>query len=47
MLGILSGWLFQGLHGDQRPMSSLIKEFYRVLFAICDEDSTLLKLQWT
>jgi hypothetical protein len=39
--GILSGWLFQGIQGEQRPMSSFSEEFYRVLFAVRDEDSSL------
>jgi hypothetical protein len=42
-LGILSGWLFQDSHGDQRPMSSFSEEFYRVLFAIRDEDPSLFE----
>ena len=44
MLGILSGWLFQASHGDQRSMSSFSEEFYRVLFAIRDEDSSLFEV---
>jgi hypothetical protein len=42
-LGILSGWLFQNPQGEQRPMSSFSKEFYWVLFAICDEDPSLFE----
>ena len=41
--GILSGWLFQDNQGEQRPMRSFSEEFYRVLFAIRDEDPSLFE----
>jgi hypothetical protein len=37
-LSIFSGWLFQGPQGEQCSMSSFSEEFYRILFAIRDED---------
>jgi hypothetical protein len=42
-LAIFSGWLFQDIDGNQRTMSSFSEEFYRILFAIREEDSTLFE----
>jgi hypothetical protein len=42
-LGIFSGWLFQGPQGEQRSMTSFSEEFYRILFAIRDEDPSLFE----
>ena len=42
-LEIFSGWLFQDGDGNQRTMSSFSEEFYRILFAIREEDSTLFE----
>jgi hypothetical protein len=42
-LGIFSGWLFQGVKGKQRSMSSFAEKFYRVLFVIREEDPTLFE----
>jgi hypothetical protein len=37
------GWIFQGLQGEQCSMSSFSEEFYRILFAIHDEDPSLFE----
>ena len=43
-LVIFSGWLFQDDSlGEQQPMSSFTEAFYRVLFAIRDDDPSLFE----
>jgi hypothetical protein len=42
-LGILSGWLFQASQGKQSSTSSFAKDFYCILFVICEEEPTLFE----